>query len=83
MQLWLKITGGCHKLTPTVPFVDRNCSSGSRPITLSLIVPKITAFQMRNRTRGIPVPRIIALLQEKARRYLKLYKTSNRQYNKY
>ena len=54
-------------LTPTAPLVDRNSGKGSailsEPVTKLAIDPRITAFQTRNRARGIAVPRTIAVLQ--------------------
>lgn len=56
------------KLTPTIPLLERNCCSGSVTLTPFNsrfgIVPRITASQMRNKMRGIAVPRTIEVLQK-------------------
>lgn len=53
--------------TPTTPFVDRNCCSGStsifEPTSGVAMVPRMTASQTRNKASGIAVPRTIAVLQ--------------------
>lgn len=54
-------------LTPTTPLVDCNCCNGSmtlpEPMALFVMLPRITAFQTRNKTSGIAVPRTMAVLQ--------------------
>lgn len=55
-----------QQLTLTIPLLERNCSRGSTtvPAVLRLgIEPRITASQTRNKTRGMAVPKTIAVLQ--------------------
>lgn len=55
------------KLTPTIPLEDRNCCNGSmtwpESVSRPVIDPRITAFQTRNKPRGIAVPITIAVLE--------------------
>lgn len=57
----------CDKPTPTTSFVDCNCCNGSmilsELISTVVMVPRITAFQTRNKTSGILVPKTIAVLK--------------------
>ena len=59
--------GKIVKLTPTIPLLERNCCNGSVTLTPFKsrfgIGPRITASQMRNKMRGIGVPRTIEVLQ--------------------
>lgn len=48
---------------PTTPLLERSCCSGStRPASTPVMVPRITAFQTRNRSKGMAVPVTIAVL---------------------
>ncbi|KAI3791217.1 hypothetical protein L2E82_04899 [Cichorium intybus] len=57
-------------LTPTTPLVASNCCNESTILFIHYVselvmVPRITAFQTRNRPRGIAVPSTIEVLHHK------------------
>lgn len=67
MLLAKKLQNRCDKRTPTTSLVACNCCNGSMILSelmsTFVMVPRITAFQTRNKTSGILVPRTIAVLQ--------------------
>lgn len=67
MLLAKKLKNCCDKRTPTTSLVACSCCNGSMILSelmsTFVMVPRITAFQTRNKTSGILVPRTIAVLQ--------------------